>query len=313
MPYLFLGGLLFFSWIPWVDLHALAKVIHHQCLDWVSFESRFTPIYKALICGERLAHNSLKVTFVKGGLIHLMVVSGAHLVFLEKMWMQTPFSSSFKKASLYFLLTLYALGTQFHPPVMRALFSFYLFQISQSQKLFFNPVLLTHLSSCLCLLYNPAWIHSASLQLSWLASLCQNFKGLLKKCFWTYVILLPLVSRWQTLHPLTVLINWLLAPLIGGLLFPLSFMSFLLAPLHHITDALWMMVLKILDIVCFWSSESIVFKWSISQKMGWTYLILVLCVFYCVETYSRKSFYKKRVRTLKPKKRYQLRWKLPWG
>ena len=195
-----------------VNIEELSFYLHDQCLDILPLKGKWLPVYKALICGQRLPRGPIKQAFVEGGLIHLMVVSGAHLMFLEKLWIKLPLPF-FKKSGLFFFLLFYALITQLHPPVVRALFSFFLFQMSRSYKFFWNHPFVTHLSGILCLMCSPQWIHSLSLQLSWLAALAQGTSSSsFKRAFFTYIIVFPIVSQWQFLHPLTVLINWLAAP-----------------------------------------------------------------------------------------------------
>ena len=245
-PLVFLNLFLICSIGFLVDIRELSSYLHSQCLETLSFKGQWEPVYKALICGERLPKGPVREVFVKGGLVHLMVVSGAHLLFLEKLWMKLslPF---FKKSGLFVFLVLYALVTHLHPPVVRALFSFFLFQMSQSFKLFWGQPLVTHLSGLLCLVYSPYWIHSLSLQLSWLASLAHGISASpLKKAFFTYIIVFPIVSQWQFLHPLTVLINWLAAPFLGFVLLPLSFVAALFPFFQAFGDRAWDLVFFVL-------------------------------------------------------------------
>ena len=229
-----------------IDIREISAYLHDQCLSVLSLKGRWAPVYKALICGERLPQGSIKQVFIEGGLIHLMVVSGAHLLFLEKLWTKLPLPV-FKKSGLFFFLIFYALITELHPPVVRALFSFFLFQLSQNHKLFWGHFLITHLSGVLCLFYSPYWIRSISLQLSWLASLAHGTSSSsLKKAFLTYIIVFPIVSQWQFLHPLTVFINWSLAPLIGFVLLPLSFITAFFPFFQPFSDKVWNFVFFIL-------------------------------------------------------------------
>ncbi len=282
------------SWIPLFNLSSLSLGIHNQCLDLISFDSYWKNIYEALICGEKLPKGYLRETFVKGGLIHLMIISGAHLLFLEKFWKKLPLPYMVKTLSLYFILTLYTLGALLHPPITRALFSFCLFRFSESKKLFLNSNIVTHLSGFLCLIYNPSWINSTSLQLSWLASLSQNAKTSLRKCFLTYFIILPIINRWQEIHYITIIINWLFAPLIGAILFPLSFLSAFFHPLHFLTDTLWDIIFNILQIVKLFPSSISSLKFSIPVKWTWLYISSTILIFYIMDSYKRLSLYKKK-------------------
>ncbi len=281
------------SWIPMLSLTAVSQIIHNQCLDLISFDSYWKNIYEALICGKKLPVGYLKEIFLKGGLIHLMVISGAHLLFLEKFWKILPLPYKIKKLSLYLILILYTLGASLYPPVTRALFAFCLFRFSESKKLFLSSTFVTHLSGFLCLIYNPSWVHSSSLQLSWLASLSQNTKTSLKKCILTYFIILPIINRWQELHYLTIIINWLISPLIGAILFPLSFLSVLFHPLHFLTDKLWNIIFDILQIVKFFPPSISFLNFSVPKNWTWLYISFTLLIFYIINSYKRFSLYKK--------------------
>ena len=261
------------------DLTALSNEIHEICLKQLSFKSSLPDIYKALVCGKRLPYGELKQIFVKGGLIHLTVVSGAHLLFLENLYLKLPLPKPIKNGGLCFFLILYALASQFQPPVVRALFSFFLLQFSQRLKLFWSATGRTLLSALFCLIYNKDWIDSGSLQLSVLASLVYSVpKSSLKKAFFIYLFLLPFLNRWQSLHPLTVLINWILAPVISGLLFPLSFLSPFLPFLYKISDFLWLVFLRLLEGVKFLPADTALIKYQLPEKWTWFYILFIFFV-----------------------------------
>lgn len=247
LPLIFLTVFLFCSLKNYpIDINELSSYLHNQCLSVLPLKGQWKPVYQALICGQRLPTGPIKQVFTEGGLIHLMVVSGAHLIFMEKLWMKCPLPF-FKKTGLFLFIVFYALITHLHPPVVRALFSFFLFQLSHSGKLFWSHSLVTQFSGVFCLIYSPHWIHSLSLQLSWLAALAYGMSSSsVKKALIIYVVVFPFVSQWQFLHPLTVLINWLLAPLIGFILLPLSFVTALFSFLQPVSDTVWNFIFFIL-------------------------------------------------------------------
>lgn len=251
--------------------------MHEICLKKLTFSESLPELYKALVCGKRLPFGELKQLFIKGGLIHLTVVSGAHLLFLEKFWLKLPLPKAIKTGSLSVFLILYALASHLQPPVLRALFSFFLLRLSQNLKLFWSSSWICLLSALFCLIYKPEWINSSSLQLSVLASLVYSVpKSSLKKAFFIYLSLLPLLNRWQSLHPLTVLINWIMAPAISGLLFPLSFLSPFLPFLYKISDFLWLMFLKLLELVKFLPSDTALIKYQLPEEWTWLYILFIV-------------------------------------
>ena len=276
------------SWIPGWDLSAVSFLAHKKCLQISSLPSGLEDIYQALLCGKRLPSGLIKETFVRNGLIHLMIVSGAHLLFLERIWksFNPPF---FPSVGVIFLLALYALTANLHPPVLRALFSFLLLKISLFHKLFWSASLITHLSGILCLVYSPSWISSPSLHLSWLASLAQNSSSSrLKKSLLTYLIIFPICNRWRFLHPFTVFVNWLVAPLIGSVLFPLSLLAVLFQPLLFITDPIWEGFLNLLFLFQRMIPRIHLIKWHVSEQWVWVYILSVFVIIEIVSVCQRR-------------------------
>lgn len=270
---------IFSFWYPLWDVSHLSFQLHHLCLNELNFDTSLAEIYKALLCGKRLPKGQIKGLFIQGGLIHLTVVSGAHLLFLEKLWKKIPLPLFIKTHGLFGLLILYALASHFHPPVVRALFSFFLFRLSYFFKLFWNVNFITLLSGILCLVYKPEWSFSFSLQLSLLACFLYNMsESPFKKSFFIYLFIIPVINRWQFLHPFTVLINWSVTPFIGGLLFPLSFLSPFFPVLYTISDLLWTFVLQILKALKFLPSQSPFMQWYIPKEWIWFYIGFVYII-----------------------------------
>ncbi len=279
---------LFSSW----DISYLSDEFHQLCLKQLNFKAKFTDIYKSLVCGKRLPAGNVREIFTRGGLIHLTVVSGAHLLFLERFWKKIPMPLLLKTYGLFLILILYALASHLHPPVVRALFSFFLLQLSFSLKLFWNASFITLLSGLLCLVYKPIWVYSFSLQLSLLACFLYNIStSPIRKSFFIYLFILPVINRWQALHPLTVLINWIFAPLISGLLFPLSFLSPFVPALYPITDFLWTAVLWLLKFIKFLPDRSFLMNWFIPKEWMWLYISLIYLIVFVVFFFKRKKMF----------------------
>ena len=203
------------------DGQMVSSFLHEWCLNRIAItENR--EIYEALICGKKLPFfGELRGLFSSAGLVHFMVVSGAHLIFLEKCWSILPKHSG-KSALVAASLILYALMTQMHPPVFRALVSFFIFQISNHFKLFWSPCWRIMFSGGISLLFNPAWVISTSLQMSWAGALAFSYaRGIkLLACVMAYLVLTPWISQWTLLQPASVLLNWTLFAIITILLFP---------------------------------------------------------------------------------------------
>ena len=283
-----------FFFLPFFDVREIASLFQDFCLKNLNHMER-GEISEALICGKRLPiSSSIRSIFVQGGLIHLMVVSGAHLIFLERFLNKLPLGRV-KTPVICMTLTLYALMSGLNPPVLRALFAFFLFNISKQYKFFWSSFLVNFLSVLLCLFFDPSLSTSTSLKLSFLASFLQAMPvGYFKKCVLIYIFVSPIVNQWQVLSPFTVFINFSLAPFIGAFLFPLTFLSPLFPPFRFLSDLLWTLVLKALKIVEVFPDlpENLIFV--MPEKYLWLYILGVCYVVYLISLrIKRKKLYPK--------------------
>ena len=264
----------------YLPVQRLAQFLHEECVqNIVGGNEALTPIYSALVCGERLPEGILKKTFMSLGIIHLMVISGAHLIFIEKAWSLLP-HFRFKNASLVFFLLVYALSAGLSPPILRALFSFLLARINKKWKLFWSPYTRVHISGLLCLLCQHTWIHSLSLQLSWVASLGMSNPRLsrCKSCILTYLLILPLVSSWSNAHPFSIIINWLIAPLASSILLPLSLLTLPFPFLRFFTDIVWGWFLQLLYFLKPLTEHRGIEFISLNSYAIWVYIALLFII-----------------------------------
>jgi len=216
-------------------LQFLEKKLHLNCLSWLPSDSKSLPELKALVCGESFDQLQTSQFYISTGLIHLFVVSGAHLIVLKMIadFLLSLFanflSSSIRKVLVLIILIIYAGVCEFNPPVMRALF----FIILNSELIFskiFWPVHLRILfAGFMSLLFQPTWLSSLSLQLSWLISLggiinVYLFKDLHPlfqsslQSIWIY----PTLLFFQIPSPYFILTNLLFSKLLEIFLFPLA-------------------------------------------------------------------------------------------
>lgn len=268
----------------------LAQYLHAECLQNISAGNEvLMPIYSALICGERLPEGMLKKTFISLGVIHLMVISGAHLIFIEKAWKFLP-HFRFKNTSFVFFLLLYAFSAGLSPPILRALFSFVLTRINKKWKLFWSPYTRVHISGLLCLLCEQTWIHSLSLQLSWVASLGMANPRLSrwKSCILTYLLILPLVSSWSNAHPFSIVVNWLIAPLASCVLLPLSLLTLPFPFLRLFTDIVWQWFLQLLNFLRPLTEHRGIELAPFSSFTLWIYIALLFIVLEKFFIYHRR-------------------------
>lgn len=269
-----------------------SQFLHEWCLQQVKKgQTELTDLYSALLCGERLPEGEIKKTFISLGIIHLMVISGTHLIFLEKIWNLLP-TFRFKNACLAFFLLIYSMSAGLSPPVLRALFSLLLAKINKELKLFWSPYLRVHVSGLLCLLCQSSWFHSLSLQLSWVASIGMSNHKLPRfhSCVLTFILILPIVSQWGGTHPLSIVINWLVTPLTSCLLLPLSLLIIPFPFLRPLTDKLWEQFIQIMNLLRpLMENKGMELNWSFSSFEIWIYICIIFVLFQLLFVYSQRK------------------------
>lgn len=268
-----------------------SQFLHEWCL-WKTQSAQtgehLTHIYSALLCGERLPEGEIKKTFIALGVIHLMVISGAHLIFLEKIWNLLP-SFRFKSSFLGLFLLVYSMSAGLNPPVLRALFSLLLTRINKKLKIFLSPYFRVQISGLLCLLCQSAWFNSLSLQLSWIASMGMSNHRLsrLKSCALTFILILPIISQWSGAHPLSILLNWFITPLTSCLLLPTSLLTIPFPFLRPLTDKLWEYFLFIMEkLRPLMENKGIELPWSLSSFQIWIYICISFILLQLYFVYS---------------------------
>ncbi len=225
--------------------------------------------YRAIVCGSKLESYELRSDFAQIGLIHLLVVSGSHLVVLEvltRVSILKRVSPAFRSAASLSILFVFTLMTLASPPVLRAFLNLILKDLNARYLLNWSRLQTTTIAGFLTLPFcRDAW-SLCSLFLSWLAALAlvplsddrHKTKGASReteashlmrvstklretvlvntKVYLALVFPLALIS---VPHPATIPMNVLFGPLLGLVLFPLSLIAILLPPLAPVVDATW--------------------------------------------------------------------------
>lgn len=220
-----------------------SQFLHNACLQ-LSPSSEYQELYQGIVCAKNLSSVDLRQTFAATGLLHLLVVSGSHLLLVY---------SLLKKMNLPTAITLllgflYCLICQAEAPIIRAYVFIALSIYNQKHILSWSPWHRHLVAILICLLLHPQWIESLSFHLSILCafalSLNPHFQNIT-----VYLVLLPALILLGNYHPFTVLINLILGPALGLLLFPLSALSFFVPYMSFVTDQLWRILLWILSLL----------------------------------------------------------------
>lgn len=267
----------------------IAEQSQTKCLQLIKSDIQNQELHRAFFCGQSLSESPLKKLFVSGGLYHLLVVSGSHLIFV------TSFLGHCVKGRLAKYITapvlgVFTLATGFQAPLVRALFAMVLEEISNKQKLFWHRDVIIVGSGLICLLCFPEWMQSQSLILSWTASLaiCQG-RTLIQKSVLVFFMMLPCLWGWGQFNPLTILSNLFLGPLISFLIL-LSGIILLLSP--SLSELMLNSSVWILEI----SNEVIaptVSTKPFSKTLLWGYLCLSTICLHVYRVQSRRRQCKK--------------------
>ena len=206
---------------------------HLLCLKLAPI-SEYTELYRAIVCGEKLTNPHFFRAFRDSGLIHIIVVSGSHLLTLQSLirWprIQIPF------------LLFYSCVTNFQPPVVRGIIQIFLYQVNKRLSLNWSNNLMTFSSGLISWALFPSWIESLSFQLSWICATTLCFtenRSLFVRATMLYFATGIVLSQFHWPHPISIVINTTLVPIFWGIIFPASLISFFISPLSYLTDFLW--------------------------------------------------------------------------
>ncbi len=178
------------------------------------------------------------------GLIHLLVVSGGHLMILAwcldrvrtPAWIRTP------------VLILFTLMNRLELPVLRSLFG--LLGSQRLRRLGWTPAESVLLTTWFCLPFLDSPRDLSSLLMSFAASLALSWAGrnapttpilqMLAVQTLIWWLLFPLLIPLSVAHPIASFSNVLLAPLIGWTLIPLGFAAWAIGgPLSTVFKIFW--------------------------------------------------------------------------
>lgn len=201
------------------------------CASWIQ-PSPHHDLYAAILCGIAMKRSTSQI-FIDWGLIHILVVSGAHLTLLRHWTIRLPQTLG------WIVLLFYCWLTGWGAPVVRAFVRLLLsrrFHIVSS-----SPLQLEALTTFVVLILVPKWIGSLSFQMSWMCALALSYPSLrpksqLKVSTLCYFVLIA----YSPLTPFSVIANALLVPIIGEWLFPLSLLALVPGPLPiSVSDGAW--------------------------------------------------------------------------
>lgn len=290
-------------------LAKLSMPIHSACLQ-LSPSILYQPVFNAFLCGAPFPHASTFDDLKATGLLHLVVVSGAHLLIVEQFLLYFLAKRPSLKKVIFPALIFYMLAARAAPPIMRALLSFAFKSLQKKFSLRWSALQINAISGVLGLVLFQNDRQRSSLLLSWTCALAMAISQLnsnpadqkkskifiwtatLRTCIYVYVLLFPLLLPLSPPHPFSIACNLIMAPLISGLFFPIILLgaAFKFLTLHlgslrfesifELIDFIWCQFATILHWAAHWLPSPLEPK---SLARQWLYFyVLTLNVFFLV-------------------------------
>lgn len=275
---LFLPVFVVFLLVSWslnfsLELPNSLESMHKFCLKYTQHGSVIAyNLRQALICGERLPQTELKTVFMDSGLLHLLVISGAHLNTLEllisKIMFHFPRAKTWVTYLSFIMLNIFC---QLQAPCLRAFFQKLIQDLNLKYKLFLSPIHEVTYAGLMCVSLLPVMTLSHSLILSWWISLVLKLpiKNKLNKCVVVYLSLIPWQISFMKLPIQSILLNWLIAPSLFIIMMPLALLETLFPFITEHSSHLWTFILELLKVT---NSQSNHKGLQIPILLFWIYL-----------------------------------------
>ncbi len=280
-------------------LFPLVKVLHFQCINRFPEMATSAPELKAIVCGENFLTGNVSEIYIASGLIHLFVVSGAHLLVLEKLFLKVFLAKdNFSVILILSALFGYALACELNPPILRSYISILFSLFLRRNHLYWPENFKVFCVGLLTLLANPEWINSFSLQLSWMAGLvvCMNasyFKnyGVLFKQFLFFIFIWPFLIFLQVPSLCSIITNLIFTPFLEIFLFPLGLIVWILPFLFPVFDTLIRTIKNLLMVFEFQLNLQDHLQATSMVWWGWIFILTVHFCYHQVEMLERQRNY----------------------
>ena len=266
-----------------------ASPLAHWCVGNIP-KGRFESLYGALCCGAALPNYSPEFQLFRHlGLVHLLVVSGLHLLTLEKSLYYVLQKRTWIARLSPVILIAFVATCQFAPPVTRAYLQRLLTQFNKKLSAHWTPsqgVLVTGVLT-LCLI--PNWVDSLSLQLSWTASLILCLRlPLFKMTALIYLVLVPYLLPLGVAHPFSLFVSGWAGLLVLVPLLICAWGTFAFPFLQPLTDPVCAALLDFLNHLKPFIPEPITTPITLDRRWFWLYLGVLHGGIYCWEVYQRR-------------------------
>lgn len=278
-------GVLFATFCPHALPQSCLNFIRHlnlECVRVMPKNSTITHDLAALVCGRALPESPTKENLTRTSMIHIFVVSGSHLILIEQVVSLLIFflPVAVQQSTHGLVLFAFTLITGASAPTVRAFISWGFRIFVSRRRLNWSAIEQVTLLSFLLLTIYPIWFSSFSFILSSLAALgmAQNkWAAPGPKAIVLYVLLFPPLYFISAPHPLSILCNLLLVPVVGLVLFPLALLTCVLPFLTSTTEYFFAVFHGVLSFV----TKHLPMKNDVVVDLPlWIWIYFVLCFFY---------------------------------
>lgn len=301
------------------DLLFLLKQLREKGTIWIDehFSETTIPVAEALIFGERgMMEENLQIAYQRLGIIHLLAISGSHVVVLIGIlyFVMIRFGLTKERAStiLLLLLPVYAVLTGLSPSVVRAVLTSMLLLTKNKFRFFSTFPMIDIISTafCICLFIQPRLLFNIGFLLSFTvcffliisSSLIKEYHtSTFKMYFFTTFIsefaAIPVILYYfYEIPTLSLLANLIFIPFYTIIVLPYlmilyvlsypfpQFLSFFSFPLDFVLMLSDKMVLKLAS---YPFSTLVLGKPSLSFLCA--YMVSLPCFFYLYENIPKKS------------------------
>lgn len=284
-------------------LEPVTYFFHSECLNRIMENSSAAPELKALVCGESLSAQAKSQIFLASGLIHLFASSGSHLIFLEQLFLPLlPKSKKITTCLIILLLFIYALACRLNPPMTRAFISIVFALCLHKQRLYWTENFKVFVVGLLTLVFNPLWVGSFGLQLTWAAAIVISLnKNYLRK--WQsvakqllfFVVLWPFLLLLEVPAPSIIVVHLFLTPVISFFLFPAGLLTWLFPFLTVFFEQIMNSLKWILTLLEFQFSAQTQFQDASTTQLipllGWIFILMLHFFYHFFEMNQRRRYH----------------------
>lgn len=261
-------------------LHPMTEGAHFFqsiCLNRLPSPSPYASLYQSLLCGRPLPQNETYDLFIKLGILHLLVISGAHLIFLEHLLSKLSAKSGrLTEGFITLFLLIYLLYTGASPPVVRAFSGFLWKKANRKWKLHLSPILIQLSAGLSVLVLIPEWVLSPSFLLSLLASVLMGIvpsNNRLYQSLGMYLLMAPYFGGICGLSPFSIIANLFIAPVWMYIMFPLTLLLIPFPIFSPLIDSLWSLFFETIRVLVPLDSILIDVQF-LNVSSGWSYLLI---------------------------------------